>query len=179
MSQAVIEEWLPGESAACQFDVDLRMLAGVLSAAVHAGASVSFVLPCSSDRVRCIEHILARRLVSETSANSPGLGEMRFCIRSGRVALRFAAERPAAHERGKHAPLILAKPPTLTLHDAGRQSSVDMFGAHFANGGRQMRAFDGGVSMARHALFLENREAGFRTGCTLRPTRRGCLHQSR
>jgi ribosomal protein S18 acetylase RimI-like enzyme len=42
----MIEEWRPGSSA------DLDQLAQVLHAAVHAGASVSFVLPFSMDDAR-------------------------------------------------------------------------------------------------------------------------------
>jgi GNAT superfamily N-acetyltransferase len=35
-----------------QLDEELRMLAGILHAAVHAGASVSFILPFSQDEAR-------------------------------------------------------------------------------------------------------------------------------
>ena len=46
-SDVAISEWAPADA-----DATLEMLADVLHAAVHAGASVSFVLPFSLDEAR-------------------------------------------------------------------------------------------------------------------------------
>lgn len=48
MSELVIEEWRPGRHP----EDDLGMLAKILHASVHAGASVSFVLPFSMEDAR-------------------------------------------------------------------------------------------------------------------------------
>src|SRR5438046_559820 len=45
----VIEEWFPEDS---RLEEDLDMLAQVLHATVHAGASVSFILPFSQEDAR-------------------------------------------------------------------------------------------------------------------------------
>ena len=60
MSETIIEEWRPEEADASRLDVELGMLAGVLSAVVHEGASVSFVLPFSPDDARAFwrDHVL-------------------------------------------------------------------------------------------------------------------------
>ena len=53
-SKIRVEEWLPGDSLsqAGQIDADLEMLAEVLRAVVHGGASVSFFTPFSIDEAR-------------------------------------------------------------------------------------------------------------------------------
>jgi GNAT superfamily N-acetyltransferase len=45
MHDAVIEEWRPGHTGESRLEAELEMLAAVLHATVHAGASVSFVAP--------------------------------------------------------------------------------------------------------------------------------------
>jgi len=49
---AQIEEWRPGESDGPELPSEIDGLAEVLHAAVHAGASVSFVLPFSLEEAR-------------------------------------------------------------------------------------------------------------------------------
>jgi GNAT superfamily N-acetyltransferase len=52
VERIVIEEWRPEASNGSRLEEQLDMLCGVLHAAVHAGASVSFVLPFSVDDAR-------------------------------------------------------------------------------------------------------------------------------
>jgi GNAT superfamily N-acetyltransferase len=112
MSQAVIEEWLPGESAASQSDVDLRMLAGVLCAAVHAGASVSFVLPFSPDDalsywcdqvLPSIERHARRMLVARCGGEIVGTVQLNLDVppnQRHRAAVTKLLVHPKARRRG-------------------------------------------------------------------------------
>ena len=53
---AAIEEWRPAFPLNKTAHADLAMLAGVLHAAVHAGASVSFILPFSAAEALAFWH---------------------------------------------------------------------------------------------------------------------------
>lgn len=52
MLEVAIEEWQPWNSSKSLLDAELNMLAGILHATVHAGASVSFILPFSFDEAK-------------------------------------------------------------------------------------------------------------------------------
>src|SRR5579863_33514 len=84
-----------------------------------------------------------------------------------RITLRFAAEGPAAHEGGEHAPLVPIEARALGFHDAGGQSFIDIFGGHFPDSGGQGRALHSRIAIAGHALGLENGEARFGSGRAL------------
>jgi ribosomal protein S18 acetylase RimI-like enzyme len=52
MGKTAIEEWRPAACNQPGLEAELNMLAGILRDTVHAGASVSFVLPFSLDEAR-------------------------------------------------------------------------------------------------------------------------------
>ncbi len=107
----LIEEWRPEESAA-SLDVDLRALAGVLCAAVHTGASVSFVLPFSPDDalsywrdqvLPCVESHARRMLVARCGDEIVGTVQLNLDVppnQRHRAAVTRLLVHPKARRRG-------------------------------------------------------------------------------
>lgn len=112
-----VAEWRPDVSQAALVDAEIDMLAEVLHAVVHAGASVSFFTPFSVDEARAfwVEKVLpgvrsgARRvLVARWDENEPnariiGTVQLEFNMppnQEHRAAVAKLLVHPAARRRG-------------------------------------------------------------------------------
>ncbi len=83
-----VEDWIPDASQAASVDTEIDMLADVLHAVVHAGASVSFFTPFSIDEARAFwvekvlpgvwtgtRRVLVARVDDNASSGCEGAGE--------------------------------------------------------------------------------------------------------